>query len=417
MQVREALAIEGGTPVRREPMPRRIVMGEAERDAVLRIFDRELEQGGGFDRYGGTEVDAFEAEFARFVGTEFATATSSGTASIHSALAALRLEPQSEVISPPITDPGAVMPIVWQGCLPVFADVDPETFNLDPASVAERITERTRAIIVTHLIGQPADLDPILAIANRHGLPVIEDCAQAHGATYHGRIVGGLGRAGAFSLMSGKHTVAGGQGGMVVTNDPEIYWNAKRFADRGKPFNSAESRNLFLGLNYRMTELEATIGRVQLQKLPALVRRRQQLVEGLRERIADLQAVRIGKVIDGAESSFWFLLLRVDADKLTVDKDAFAEAVRAEGLTVAARYDHIAYDAPWLRDRQTLGASGWPWSATDRGRALDYADSCPNARRAIATHMTVSLHEGWTDRELDDLAAALRKVERAYRRV
>jgi len=416
MRVREALAIEGGTPVRSAPMPRRIVVGEEERDAVLRLFDHEMEQGGGFDRYGGTEVDAFEAEFAAFVGTNFATATSSGTAAIHSALAALRLEPNSEIISPPITDPGAVMPIVWQGCLPVFADVDPETFNLDPASVAERITERTRAIVVTHLVGQPADLDPILAIARRHQLTVIEDCAQAHAATYHGKIVGGFGHAGAFSLMGGKHTVAGGQGGMVVTNDPEIYWNAKRFADRGKPFNSPESRNLFLGLNYRMTELEATIGRVQLGKLPAVVRRRQLLVEGLRERIADLQTVRVGKVIDGAESAFWFLLLRVDADKLTVDKDAFAEAARAEGLAVAARYDHIAYDAPWLRDRQTLGTSGWPFSATPEGRAIDYADYCPNARRAIATHMTVALHEGWTERELDDLAAALRKVETAYLR-
>lgn len=414
MQVREALAIEGGTPVRRDPMPRRIVVGEEERAAILRLLDREVEEGGGFDRYGGTEVDAFEAEFACFTGTSFATATSSGTAAIHSALAALRLEPHSEVISPPITDPGAVMPIVWQGCLPVFADVDPDTFNLDPASVAERITERTRAIVVTHLVGQPADLDPILAIARRHDLTVIEDCAQAHGATYHGKIVGGVGHVGAFSLMSGKHTVAGGQGGMVVTSDPEIYWNAKRFADRGKPFNSSEGRNLFLGLNYRMTELEATMGRVQLQKLPSLVRRRQQLVAGLRERIADLAAVRVGKVIDGAESSYWFLLLRVDAELLTVSKDAFAEAVRAEGLAVAARYDHIAYDAPWLRDRQTLGSSGWPWSATDHGRALDYAECCPNARKAIATHMTVALHEGWTERELDDLATALRKVEHAY---
>lgn len=397
-------------------MPRRIVIGPEERTAVLALLDHEMTHGGGFDRYGGTEVDAFERAFAAHVGTTFATATSSGTAAIHSALAALRFEPYHEVITPPITDPGAVMPIVWQSCIPVFADVDPDTFNLDPRSVAERITERTRAIVVAHLAGQPADLDPICEIARRHNLAVIEDCAQAHDAVYHGRLVGGLGHAGAFSLMSGKHTVAGGQGGMVVTNDEEIYWNAKRFADRGKPFNSSEQRNLFLGLNYRLTELGAAIGRVQLRKLPSSVRRRRRLVTQIGEQTADLGAVRLGKVIDGVESSYWFLFLKVEAALLRVTKEQFAAAVAAEGLPVLPSYDHVVYDAPWLRDRQTFGRSGHPWASAPHARDLRYEECCPNARRAIATHMVVLLHEGWTDREVDDLATALQKVTRAYAR-
>jgi dTDP-4-amino-4,6-dideoxygalactose transaminase len=391
-------------------------VGTEEREAVLALLDREMEQGGGFDRYGGTEVDAFEAEFAAHVGTTFATATSSGTAAIHSALAALRLEPYSEVISPPITDPGAVMPIVWQGCVPVFADVDPDTFNLDPRSVTARVTERTRAIIVTHLAGQPADIEPILAIAREHRLTVIEDCAQAHDASYRGRLVGGIGHVGAFSLMSGKHTVAGGQGGMVVTNDEDIYWNAKRFADRGKPFNSTEPRNLFLGLNYRMTELGATIGRVQLRKLPGKVQRRSELVAQLKDRIADIGSVRVGSVIERAESSYWFLFLKVDESRLTVSKDRFAEAVKAEGLPAAASYDHMVYDAPWLRDRHTFGSSGYPLNQMSSVQPDGDAELCPNGRLAIRSHMLVFLHEGWTEREIDDLALALRKVERAYQR-
>ena len=145
----------GRDPVRAEPFGPRLVIGVEEREAVLALLDREMAQGGGFDRYGGTEVDAFEAEFAAHIGTRFATATSSGTAAIHSALAALRLEPGDEVITSPITDPGAVMPIVWLGCIPIFADVDPETFNLDPNSVAARVSARTRAIIVTHLAASP----------------------------------------------------------------------------------------------------------------------------------------------------------------------------------------------------------------------------------------------------------------------
>jgi dTDP-4-amino-4,6-dideoxygalactose transaminase len=409
-----ALAIDGGTPVRTAPMPRRTLIGEEEKQAVLALFDREMAQGGGFDRYGGTEVDAYEREFAAHVGTAFATSTSSGTAAIHAALAALRLEPGSEVICAPVTDPGGVMPVVWMQCLPVFADADPDTFNMDPASVAARITDRTRAIVVTHLAGQPADLDPILELARARKIAVIEDCAQAHDALYKGRKVGTLGTIGAFSLMGGKHSTAGGQGGMVATDDEELYWNAKRFADRGKPFNTAERHSVLLGLNYRMTELEAAIGRVQLGKLPEVVRRRRALARGLGERIADLRAVRMGKVIAGAEPSYWFLLLKVDAEKLRVSKDGFAKAVGAEGVSVMPRYDFLVYEAPWFRNRATFGGSGWPWTLIPGADAIAYEGSCPNARAAIETHMVLPCHEFFGEAEIDDVAVALRKVERAY---
>jgi len=300
--------------------------------------------------------------------------------------------------------------------VPVFADVDPETFNLDPESVAARVTERTRAIIVTHLAGQPANLEPILAIARDHNLTVIEDCAQAHDARYRDQLVGGIGHIGTFSLMSGKHTVAGGQGGMLVTSNEEIYWNAKRFADRGKPFNSTETRNVCLGLNYRMTELGATVGRVQLRRLPRTVQRRREVVAQLKERIADLGTVRPGTIIESAESSYWFLFLKVDETRLTVSKDRFAEAVRAEGLPVAASYDYMVYDAPWWHDRQTFGSSGYPFDRTMAEQPNGDPEVCPQARKAIRSHMVAFLHEGWTDREIDDLALALRKVERSYQR-
>ena len=186
----------------------------------------------------------------------------------------MRLEPGTEVITSPITDPGTVAPILMQNCIPVFADVDYDTLNMTAASIEKMITEKTRVLIPVHLAGQPCDMNPIMELARQHNLTVIEDCAQAHGVKYKGKYVGTIGHLGAFSLMAGKHTTSGGQGGMVITNDEKLYWNAKRFADRGKPFNSDDSTNLFLGLNYRMTELQAAIGRVQLQKLRSSVRRR-----------------------------------------------------------------------------------------------------------------------------------------------
>ena len=245
------LAIDGGNPVRSAPFPRRIVVGEEEIDAVMALMHKERSNGGGFDRYGGEHVDAYEREFAAYHGMAYATAVSSGTAAVHTALSALRLDIAQEVISAPITDPGGVAPILWNNCIPIFADADPETMNMAPSSLEERITPRTRAIIVTHLAGQPSQIDRIQAIARAHGIPLIEDCAQAHAARFKGQLVGTFGALSAFSMMSGKHHTSGGQGGMVLTNNEELYWNAKRFADRGKPFNSTERKNLFLGMNYR----------------------------------------------------------------------------------------------------------------------------------------------------------------------
>lgn len=408
------LAIDGGTPVRTDPFPARIQMDERELQAVVDLIRASTTGGLTLDRYGGVHVDAYEREFAEHVGVQFGTAMSSGTAAIHSALAALRLDIGTEVISSPITDPGAVAPILMMNAIPVFADVNPETFNMDPASVEERISDKTRAIIVGHIAGQPCDMDPIMEIAKAHSLTVIEDGSQAHDAEYKGRKVGSIGHMAAFSLMSGKHSTAGGQGGVVLTNDEELYWNAKRFADRGKPFESDVPSNLFLGLNYRMTEIEAAIGRVQLKKLPDIVGNRRKVVQGIGERIADLQAVRLGKVIEGAVSSYWFLFLYVEETKLSVDKNTFARAVAAERVPAGPAYDHIVYEQHWIRNRQTYGASQCPWCCPFYGKEITYEGSCPNARKAIDTHMMMGIHEGYGGRELDDIAAALRKVERHY---
>jgi len=287
---------------------------------------------------------------------------------------------------------------------------------MDAASVRERVTDKTRAIITGHIAGQPCDLDPIMEIAQQHGLYVIEDCAQAHDAEYKGKKAGSIGHLSAYSLMSGKHSTAGGQGGMVLTNDEELYWNAKRFADRGKPFNADGHSNLFLGQNYRMTELEAAIGRVQLQKLPEIVGNRRRAVARIAAGIADLEAVRLGKVIEGAVSAYWFVLAKVDESKLTVSKAQFAAAAAAEGAPCGASYEAIVLEQEWIRERQTYGKSQCPWICPLYGRDIKYEGSCPNARLAVDRHIMLSVHECYADQDADDIAAALRKVEAAYRR-
>ncbi len=408
------LAIDGGTPVRTDPWPSRVQIDQSEIKAVNDLMTAAME-GGAFDRYAGTLVDEYEQKFAEAIGTRWATGMSAGTAAVHSALGALRLEPGTEVISSPITDQGAVMPIVALGLIPVFADASPECMNMNPDSVREKITERTGAIVCGHIAGIPCEMDEILAIAKEHDLYVIEDCAQAHAATLHGQMVGTFGDLGAFSLMSGKHTTSGGQGGMVTTDDEELYWNAKRFADRGKPFNSDVGSNLFLGMNYRMTELDAVIGMEQLKKMVDIADRRRAFVYRLEKEIEDLQSVKVCWYPEDSDPAWWFLLLRVYPEKLTCDKATFVEAIQAEGIPMGMNYGAIAPNAYWLQNQSAFGReSKFPWDCVWKDGDWEWALSVPNAQVADDNHMRMGIHECCTEREALDTAEALRKVEEAY---
>ena len=406
------LAIEGGQPVRQEPFPPRRLFGEEEKAAAMAVFDEAIATGAAFG-YGGPHERAYEKAFAEYLGGGLAKAVNSGTSAALAALAALELEPESEVIVPPITDPGGVMPVVIMNCLPVPADTDGSSFNAGPEQIAAAITERTRAIIVAHIMGEPADMQPIMDLARRHGLYVIEDCAQAHGATYRGRMVGTWGDLAAFSTMSGKHHATGAQGGVVFTRNEELFWKARRFMDRGKPFGTDETSNVRLGLNLNSNELAAAIGSVQLKKLPWIVQRRQELAEGICKGIAHLPALAGPKLPPESTASYWFLRLSVDESKLTVDKTRFAEAVAAEGIPVTVSYNHMPSEHVWFRQRRTYGTSGYPWPADKAGEAAVQFD-LPNCRAAIASCFLIALHENWSQREVDDTVRALEKVHEAY---
>ncbi|HPP30248.1 MAG TPA: DegT/DnrJ/EryC1/StrS family aminotransferase [bacterium] len=411
----EKLAVEGGTPVRKRYMPERIMFDNREKKAALRVIEKTMKGPQALDRYGGVEVDAYEKEFAEYFGVKFATATSSGTAAVHSAIAALKLEPGSEVITTPITDPGTISPILFQQCIPVFADVEYETLNISPASIETNITEKTKAVIVVHLAGAPARIDEILKIAKKYNLYVIEDCAQAHGVKYKGRYVGTFGDMGVFSLMCGKHTTSGGQGGMIITDNEEFYWNAKRFADRGKPFNSDEKTNLFAGLNYRMTELEAAIGRVQLKKLKKIQKKRMWVYKELKKGFEEkLSSFRLWKILPDSEPNPWFCFVRIEKHKLKVDKYKLTEALGAEGISVGAHYVIPIYKQKWIRERNTFGNSHLPWSLPG-ARKINYEGSCPDAERALDDHITLHINERWSKKEISDTIKAFEKVERRYK--
>lgn len=407
----DKLVIDGGKPIRKKPFPQRIMFDEREVKVITEMMKKATKESTAkyLDRYSGNQVDTYEREFAEFFGRKYATASSSGTGSIHSAIASFEFEPGDRIITTPITDPGTVMPILFQGLIPIFADVDFDTLNLTDKTIEEKIDEKTKGIIVVHLAGVPCEMDKIMEVAKKYNLKVIEDCAQSHGSIYKGKYVGTFGDIGCFSLMSGKHMTSGGQGGMIITDNEEYYWKCKRFADRGKPFGIDNPKgNVSLGLNYRMTEIEAAIGRVQLKKLKKIAEKRFKIVEELRKRFESLKAFSLWKRPNDSKPNYWFCFVRVYEEKLKYDKYRISEILSKEGLPVGAHYVIPMYENPFIKEKKTFGKSGYPFNPY--APSIEY--KCPVAEKTLNSHITLYFNECWGKKEIEDTIKIFERVER-----
>ncbi len=406
------LAINGGDKAV-TALPERFHFGAEELAAVRKLFETAITTGCA-PGYNGPEEEAFCREFADYLGGGWVDGVNSGTNSLFVALRALDLPPFSEVVVGAITDPGGMMPIVINSLIPVIADTRPSAYNIGPEEVEAVITEQTRAIIVPHIGGEPADIEGIMRVASRYNLPVIEDCAQSHGAAINGRKVGTFGTIGAFSLMFGKHFCTGGQGGALFCRDEELYWRIRRAADRGKPFGLEKSNgNVTASLNCNLDEFGAAIGRAQLRKLPEIVTRRRRFMELLEQAgLGKLNCVEIPRQLPGAESSCWWWRLRFRAENSRVDKLEYCAALAAEGLQLTPQYHALPGDYDWFRDR----ASRHPWN-----NPLYHGDPsrdfpCPNAHQAVIDHFNLVVYESWAEPQAEAIAEAFAKVDAAYSR-
>ncbi len=417
----KALAINGGTPVTTEGFPARGHFTNEEKAACDAVMDKAIAAGVA-PGYGGEEEEAFCKEFAEMMGGGYADAVSSGTACVFVALTALELEPYSEVIVGPVTDPGGIMPIVMANCIPIVADSEKDNFNMSLESVKKLYTERTRAIIVPHISGEPADIENICAFAKEKGLKVIEDCAQAHGATVNGKRVGTFGDIGAFSMMFGKHVCTGGQGGIVFTKDEDLYYKIKRHSDRGKPFGMPEDKPTccVAALNFNLDEMHCAIGRVQIKKTDKIANKRREIAAKIIEAFKDIPAVSFPKIVEGGSSSYWFMKFLIDESKLTCDKTTLATAIQAEGIGWTLNPDYgraltITHD--WYKERNVFGKSGYPWAAPeykgDRDKIFTLED-VPNAAEAVEKTIVVNFNESWTDESVANLAKMFKKAIDAY---
>ncbi|OGV65193.1 MAG: hypothetical protein A3K19_24245 [Lentisphaerae bacterium RIFOXYB12_FULL_65_16] len=408
------LAVDGGTAVRRTPWPARGLIGTEEKDAAVRLFDAAIASGNAFG-YNGVPEQEYEKAFADYMGGGFADGVNSGTNAVYVALGALQLDALSEVIVPPITDPGGCMPVAMLNCVPIVADADPRTYNTCAEAIEPMITKRTRAIVVAHIAGDMVDMGPVLKLAKKHNLYLVEDCAQCHGATYKGRKAGSMGDIAAFSTMFGKHHCTGGQGGVVYTRNEKLYWQAKRFADRGKPFNlQGAAGNVVAGINCNLNDLSAAIGKVQLAKLPRITESRIRFGEALKAALKRGHAVTVGWQPPASQSVYWFMRMHIDIRKLRVDKMTFCKALGAEGIPVGAEYRAIPALMPWFKDRVVFGESGFPWACSDYKGSKRPVAKLDNAMRAVEAHFNISIHESCGEREVADVVSAIEKVEAAY---
>ena len=406
--------VHGGPRARRFPWPSRRHFGHEERRVVMRLMDKEIRSGGAIV-YNGPEKAAYCREFAELLGGGFAETVNSGTNAVYVALRALDLEAGSEVVVPPITDPGGTMPVVMMNCIPVPADTSPGSLNTCAEEIAKVITDRTSAILVAHIAGQPLDMDPILALAAERGIPVVEDCAQAHGAMYKGRMAGTLGAVSAFSTMFGKHHSTGAQGGIVFTRDTMIFARARQITDRGKPYGAVSPQgNTVASLNFNQDEISLAIGRVQLAKLPEFLKVRRAFAAEVTAGIAGIDGVEFVGPPEGSEGAYWFVLVRLDPEWLDCDNTAFCHGLMLEGIEgVHEGYPFFPTDQSWHRDAIVFGSSGLPWSLDQRRPA---AYELPNAHAASKRMVRVDVHERLGPAEARELVTAIRKLAAHFRR-
>lgn len=356
----------------------------------------------------GTFVKMLEAEFAKKLGAKHAFACASGTAAIHCGVAAINPEPGDEIITTSITDMGGLTPIIYQGAIPVFADVDPETCNVTARTIEAAISEKTKAIIVTHLFGNPCEMEAIQQLAQKHNLPIIEDCAQAFLSTYRDQNVGTIGDIGCFSLQQGKH-ITTGEGGIVVTNDDALARHLFLYINKAWGYGDERPDHYFAALNYRMSELQGAVAVAQLGKLEEVVASRVRLAQALTTRLSGIPGLSTPTITDHSLHTYWKYCLNVDASVIEGGSPGLGAVLRGLSIACAPRYiQKPAFECQVIRDQVTFGNSRWPFTLA-RPEAVDYSrERFTGTYKALEQVLVLPFNECYTDEHVEFLAERIR---------
>lgn len=418
------LAINGGQPLRTHLFPAYNTIGEAEKKAVMEVLDSgNLSQYlGGWtpDFFGGPRVRGFEAAWCEAFGVSHAVSVNSNTSGLFTAMGAIGIQPGDEVIvSPYSMSASAIAPLVYGG-IPIFADIDPVTFCMRPESIRACITPRTKAILIVHIFGHPADMDSIMEIAREHNLRVIEDCAQAPMGRYKGQLVGTIGDLGVFSLNYHKH-IHTGEGGVITTNNADLAERCQMIRNHAEnivgPRNVQDLTNL-IGYNYRMTEIECAIGTEQLKKLPGLLEQRLENVAFLTEKFKSFPAFELQPAVEaGSVHTYYVFPVKFHKEIAGVDRNTFVAALNAELPSAVLRetapligsgYVKPLYLQPLYQQR-----AAWAFNpALYNGTASYQQGLCPVTEKMHFEMLFTNeyMRPGMTQADMTDVVNAVEKV-------
>lgn len=421
-----SLAIHGGKKIRTKPFPAYNTIGKSEEDAVLKVMrSGKLSTYLGTwhdDFYGGKEVRTLEEEWAEYFNVKHAISVNSATSGLYASIGAIGIEPGDEVIVSPYTMSASATAILLYGGIPIFADVEPEYFCIDPLCVEKLITPKTKAIMAVDIFGQPADFAALHSIAKRHNLKLIEDAAQAPYATLSNKYAGTLGDIGVFSLNYHKH-IHSGEGGIVVTDDDELAWKVQLIRNHAesvlnaKGYKNTKELHNMLGFNYRMTEIEAAIARSQLHKLSSLIEQRLENVAYLEKKLKGLPCLSTVPIREEARHVYYIHPLIYSQESIEADRDTFINAVKAElpptimrddsDVLLSYGYVQPIYWHPMYQERICFGK--YPFNLSDHSYNRGDCPICESLHvKTLVTHEL--MRPGMQKEDLDDVVNAFEKV-------
>lgn len=394
----------------------------SDQDATGRTFDAaeialvtEALNSGTLTTTKGKFGKQLEREFAEKIGVKHAFACTSGSAAIHCAVAAINPNPGDEIVTTAITDMGALTPIVYQGAIPVFADVDQKTCNVTAATIEKVLSERTKAIVVTHLFGNPCEMRAIMELADARKIPVIEDAAQAFLAETDAGRIGATGAIGCFSLQQGKH-ITTGEGGFVTTNDDALARRMFLFINKAWGYGDQNPDHYFLALNYRISELQAAVALGQMPKLDFSVKSRIAAANKLTELLQGVDGIETPRVEKGAKHVYWKYCLNVDDAKIENGAVGMAQLLKEKNIFSAPRYIvKPAFQCRVFTEQNTFGDSRFPFNLA-RPEAVDYNPAkFPGTFKGLHDVLVLPWNERYTDEHIEYIAEnvlnAVRKLK------
>ncbi len=372
-------------------------ISEEEKKAVMKVMESQL-----LSSLAGNVVENFEKEFAEYIGVKHAIAVNSGTAALHISIASLDIGPGDEVIIPPFTFIATASSILHNNAIPIFADINNQSYTLDPESVKKKISNKTKAIIPVHLGGVTADMGPLIDIAKENNLYIIEDACQSHGAKYNGKKVGSIGDLGTFSFYPSKNMTTG-EGGIVTTNNSKLARQCRLLRHHGEPYWYSYNR---LGWNYRMTEIQGALGRVQLKKLDEYIRIRNENAQYLTVAVSDISGIDPPYIPEYCEPAYNYWIGRIHPNVIGLDQDQFISKFPNSKIL----YPKPLYETK-LFQKKIGYPKGCPWSCPFYGKEIDYTKiNLPIVEKVAKEIFALDIYPGISKEELDDNISIMRKL-------